>query len=190
MKNMNHAAVAIVQAPCIWYDPETQAWHSGAGPTPGSRRDCRRHRLLHAPSTEFVVFARAESAKAGFAVRCLPLPLAARHARRRGTELLLQGEHNFCFADADRKLQRPNFRLTTLQISVLICSVVLSVKPGGIAVIEAKPLSGLGFLLPLGHCWGAGLERGLVSCAVRGVRGERGEHGHRPVRPAGLCPLP
>ena len=187
MKNMNHAAVAIVQAPCIWYDPETQAWHSGAGPTPGSRRDCRRHRLLHAPSTEFVVFARAESAKAGFGAHCLSLPLAARHARRRGTELLLQGEHNFCFADADRKLPRPNFRLTTLQISVLICSVVLSVKPGGIAVIEAKPLSGLGFLLPLGHCWGAGLERGLVSCAVRG---ERGEHGHRPVRPAGLCPLP
>jgi hypothetical protein len=59
MKNMNHATVAMVQAPCIWYDPEIQAWHCGAGPTPGSHRDCRRHRLLHAPSTEFVVFASA-----------------------------------------------------------------------------------------------------------------------------------
>ena len=72
-----------MQAPCIWYDPETQGWHSGAGPTPRSRRDCRRHRLLHALGTEFVVFPWAKSAKAGFAVRCLSLPLAARAATAR-----------------------------------------------------------------------------------------------------------
>lgn len=79
----HEATVAVVQAPCIWYAPETQAWRSGAGPTPGSRRDCKRHRLLHAPSTAFVVFPWAKSAKAGYAARCLSLPLAVHAATAR-----------------------------------------------------------------------------------------------------------
>ena len=62
-KARHEATVAAVQAPCIWYDPQTQAWRSGAGPTPGSRGDCKRHRLLHASNAEFVVFPWAESAK-------------------------------------------------------------------------------------------------------------------------------
>lgn len=77
------ATVAAASAPCLWYDPETQGWSSADGPAPQSRRECRRHRLLHVSRTYFLVISRPGREPADFAARCLSLPVAARAATSR-----------------------------------------------------------------------------------------------------------